>query len=279
MVAPVPSSAASPVVGQTTASGHPETEPRPPSPDITGADPQQVKTDLQRVVQARDQSSLAEWVQVATLNVGDHHASKNSPATIEASRDPDIRPETTVVVSDTTSVPRERWSDVLERREAAPFFTWRFDRFERELPFEETSWEPGSYEPITFRPAQYVGDMSAVSLERLVTVREGASEPVRFAPASTRRVLLKFFDVHRSSDEGDPSMVLITLPNGEQKKIVLEPGNSEQVVEVPAGDIQVTAQAGKTGPASKGKKDERDNFRVEIYEERSASTPPAGITA
>lgn len=219
------------------------------------------------------------YEKVATINVGDRFASiqeGNSPETVEAAKkmshydvsyDAWERDCALFDLGDVKKVPDN--SPTISSYDGA-----RPTTEERPSPsFSNIPMNEGSY----FRPinrALYGNFTSYPPLVRETRNQAIQAQTITIAteippPPKTFHVILQIFDVSVPTMGKEGSYIEYLLADGTTlKKIPLKKGDSQIELDLPEGSQFIEATAGRVGPKSDGKKDEFDNFRVEIYKEK-----------
>jgi len=246
----------------------PVTQPSPPAPDgsaakmeldrisTKGGSAANIKPEIKVETRSLGQglsTSDPQFKPVGTLNVGDAFAStaQNSKTTANAAND-----KTPSHASLDVSVAPPQPSPSTQPVRQSP----TQDSVETQtIPLYSMSHYQASYlnEVPTY---SYVRE-TAHSYEEVQPARVSHEES---SPPASARYRLNVFDVHDMG--GTKSAIHIKTKEGQLlRRVELKPGNSEMDVDLPPGDYSFEAISGqRKADSANPKKDDKDNFRVEV---------------
>lgn len=224
------------------------------------------------------------FTRVGTLNVGDKFAGLNSSPTKSAARG-DIRPEasmslvvpkiaeTNTEAAKTVSEPvvSKTSPEVEGMRESASRVSYGESIPIRKFrPIAESPMDP-NFGPDVMPGARTYNSAPHTPLSERFESNE-SPRMGSIAGISSRTFLFNVYDVHNTLD-GQPSVLQVLDKNGRVvREITLTAGaHSQHEIELAEGEYTVVAKSGQVAAASDGKKDQYDNFRVDVLEKQSAS--------
>jgi len=234
------------------------------------------KKDLEQVPEG--------FKKIGTINVGDRFAGLNSSSTKSAAKG-DIRPEASIrIIVPKIEEPKtesEAAKPVISTVESKT--SWRTPsriNYGESIPIR-------NLRPITESPMDPNFGPDLVPGGRAYSITSSRHIPVahRFEPNESqsmgsiginRTFLFSVYDVHNTLADKPSVLQVIDKDGNVVREIILTAGaHSQYEIELAEGEYTVVAKSGQVAAASDGKKDQYDNFRVDVLEKQSAGKSEA----